>query len=246
MPRMFNRLSTIGLYIITGSALLALSGCQLDIPKNEHPMLYLLKKTMPPTKTMTKQELLRNLASDDPDLRRLGLLTLGEKRFLDLDTTPKLLKSLALSDPDDLVRATAVEMLCRCPDSFDQIPAYQKTSQDSAPLVRQETLRCLNSMPPHPQALTLLIERLSEDDDSETKAFAAEGLGAYRDRKALEALLGGLTDEAFHVNYRSRQSLIKLTEHDFEYDITKWKEWLDQQNDPFAPFAGEQTAFEMP
>ena len=218
---------------------MASSGCKLDIPEDENPTFYLLKKTWPGKSTMSRKQLLLSLASEDADLRRLGVMQLGEKQFANFETTPELLASVALTDNDALVRATAVQTLSPFHDYPDIINVYKKTADDESPLVRQTTMEELRLFRSHKETLSILVERIEEDLEPDVRGPAAENLGFYRDRNALNALLVGLGDDDFQVSYLSKQSLQRLTGQDFGYDGQLWRQWIEEQNEPFAIFAGE-------
>lgn len=219
--------------------LTVLSGCKLDVPEGENPTVYLLKKAWPGRPMMDRKELLVSLASEDADLRRHGVMMLGHKKFSDFETTPELLASVAMTDSDPLVRATAVQTLSPFHGYPDIIKVYKKTAVDDSPLVRQATMEELRLYRSREETLGILVERIEEDPEADVKGPAADILGFYRDRKALNALLVGLGDDDFQVSYSSRQSLQRLTGQDFGYDGLIWRQWIEQEDDPFAIFAGD-------
>lgn len=219
--------------------LMASSGCKLDVPEGENPTFYLLKKAWPGKPTMDRKELLVSLASEDADLRRHGVMMFGNKKYAEFETTPELLANVALTDTDALVRATAVQALSSFHNYPDIINVYKKTAGDENPLVRQTTMEELRLFRSHKETLSILVERIEDDLEPDVKGPAAEILGFYRDRNALNALLVGLGDDDFQVSYLSKQSLQRLTGQDFGYDGQAWRQWIEEQNDPFAIFAGE-------
>ena len=216
-----------------------LGGCKVNIPEGENPTLYLLKKAWPGQPTMSRKQLLASLASEDADLRRQGVMMLGKKKYRNFETTPELLASVALTDGDALVRATAVQTLGVFQEFFDIINVYEKTAEDDSPLVRQTTMEQLRMFRSRDDTLHILVKRMEEDLEPDVKGPAAEILGFIPDRKALNALLMGLGDDDFQVSYLSKQSLQRLTGQDFGYDGQAWRHWIEQQDEPFAILAGD-------
>lgn len=75
--------------------------------------------------------------------------------------------------------------------------------------------------------------------DKDVRAAAADALGQYPDRRALDALLVALEDDELIVADAARRSLLTLTGEQVTsgrglYDAKAWRAWLDGRAHPFA------------
>ncbi len=221
-----------------GGALFMVGGCQLDVPPGQNPVLYLVNRAVSQDRAIGWEELAEQLASEDADLRREAVLLLGKPSRSKALATPEILSVLALEDPDELVRATAIETLARIGDSETVIKILAQTSRSDSRQVRLASVKVLKGHRSD-KSMEILLDRLANDEVAPVKAQAAQLLSDYRQRRVLERLLEVLTDDDFQVSYQARESLKKLTGRDFEYDAFVWKNWISGQQDPFSALAGD-------
>ena len=220
-------------YFAVGGALFLAGGCQLDVPEGQNPVLYLFNKTVSPDRATGWEELSEQLASEDADLRREAVLLLGKPRRSKAQVTPEILAVLALDDPDELVQATAIEVLARISDRKTVIDILAQTSRSDSQQVRLASVKALERHRSD-KSLEILLDRLANDEVAPVKAQAAQLLSGYRKQRVLERLLNALTDDDFQVSYQVRESLKKLKGRDFEYDVFAWKKWIKGQQNPFS------------
>jgi len=212
---------TILIICLSGSLVLLLGGCKAATSQNKSPMTALIETLLSDSSSQI-EKLQEQLLSSDADLRREGILKLGQKKMARKKATPKILRNMAQNDPNPQVRAAAVSVLARIDKGQTLLIILQKATQDASPLVRRECIVPLGIQNDE-QAGVILLEMLRTDEDAELRAEAAAALKNYPAPKTIRGLIEGLTDEAFSVNYQCRQSLIKLTGKDFGYDHTEWK-----------------------
>ena len=206
---------------LSGSMVLVPGGCKNATLQDKSPMAALIEKLLPDSSGQT-EKLQKQLLNSDADLRREGVLKLGQKKMAQKSATPKILRQMAQADPDPQVRAAAVSVLAHINKGQTLLAVLQKAARDVSPLVRRECIVPLGIQNDE-QAETILLEVLHADEDTELRAEAAAALKNYPTPKTIRGLIKGLTDEAFSVNYQCRQSLKKLTGKDFGYDHTEWK-----------------------
>ena len=87
---------------------------------------------------------------------------------------------------------------------------------------------------PSDDSLAILLDRLKNDSDPAVRAAAAAALGEYHDRRAIQGLLAGLTENEFAVSYQAKKSLNRLTGKDFGYDKSAWQGWLKSTSNVFG------------
>ena len=225
-------------FVVGGALLMIVGGCQLDVPPGENPVLYLVNQTLSPNPAISWEELSEQLASEDADLRREAVLLLGKPGRSKALAAPEILSVLALDDPDELVRATAIEVLARISDSETVISIMAQASRSDGRQVRLASVKALKGHRSD-KSMEILLDRLANDEVAPVKAQAAQLLSGYRHQRVLERLLAALTDDDFQVSYQVRESLKKLTGRDFEYDLFAWKKWIKGQQDPFSALAGD-------
>ena len=206
---------------LSGLLVLSLGGCKAATSQSKSPMTALIETLLSDSSGQI-EKLQEQLLSSDADLRREGVLKLGQKKMARKKATPKILRNMAQADPDPQVRAAAVSVLARIDKGQILLTVLQTAARDVSPLVRRECVVPLGIQNDE-QAGAILLEMLRTDEEAELRAEAAAALKNYPAPKTIRGLIEGLTDEAFSVNYQCRQSLIKLTGKDFGYDHTAWK-----------------------
>jgi HEAT repeat protein len=65
------------------------------------------------------------------------------------------------------------------------------------------------------------------------RAAAAEHLDKFRDRQAIELLLGALGDKDASVRDMAAQSLRRVTGEGFGAEPSRWREWWEKNKDAF-------------
>lgn len=209
-------------------------GCQdVQVENNDSPMTQLIQKLLPESSATKQQKLLQSLGSPDADHRREGVLMLGTGEPASWDVTLEILALMSKGDPEPQVRAAAVQVHAKLDPGETLSDVLSRAARDPSPLVRRECIEALRDRNDE-TSLDVLLTLLAEDSEDSLRAEAAAALVNYRYHKAVLALAAALDDDEFAVLYRSRQSLMKLTSKDFEYDRSEWENWLYSAEDPFA------------
>ena len=215
------------------------SGCQVAHQDEPSPIAAIIQQLLPESSQQKRQKLMARLGSPDADLRREGVLMLGEGEAAGWKATPEILEIMAIGDTEAQVRAAAVGVLVRI-DEKERLPdVLAKTSQDVSALVRLESVAGLSSGGDD-GSMNLLVNMLNRDTESEIRGRAAAALGNYPNRRSVQALIAALDDDDFGVIYQAEQSLRKLTGKDFSDDARRWNEWLIGTEDPFVKSAAEK------
>ena len=166
---------------------------------------------------------MEQLTSADADVRREAVLSLAKGKAARLKSTPELLGVVALDDRDSLVKATAVEALGAYRDWPRLIDVLEQTAKDEDAQVRLATVKVLDSIEPSEKSLTVLLSLLANETENEVRSETAEVLGTYPDRRTLRGLIAAVAADDFRVSYLSRQSLVRLTGQDYQYDDDAWQ-----------------------
>ena len=144
---------------------------------------------------------------------------------------------LATSDPDFIVRATAIRALNVCRDAT-ATPIFVAGLADEAEPVRLESAKALVHLP-DPAAVPLLI-RLADGrrrtvvegrpaelgETLDVRLAAVDALRQYPTIDVEHALVNHLGDPDFSVAWQARQSLVTLTGQDLAYDQAAWLKYL--------------------
>lgn len=216
---------------VIGMLLFSAGGCSMKLSHPTSPTSSLRRNL---ASSEQRERLIReHVTSDDADKRREGVHLLGSSPYKKYVSSADLLAQLAKDDPDVIVRLTAVKMLARFPQYRELLATYEETARDSDARVRLETVQQFATLRHNHQSVSILLRLLRDDTDVAVRAGAAAELGYHADAQCLEALLVGLTAEEFHVSYRSRESLQRLTGQDFAYDVEAWRSWIAQQDNIF-------------
>ncbi len=214
-------------------------GCQVAQPDDPSPLSALIQKLFPESSQQKRQKLMARLGSPDADLRREGVLMLGEGEAAGWKATPEILAIMAIGDTEPQVRAASVGVLFRIGEKERLPDVLAKASQDVSALVRLESVAGL-SQGGDDSSRNLLLNLLNRDTESEIRGRAAEALGNYPNRRAVQALIAALDDDDFGVIYHAQQSLRKLTGKDFADDARLWNEWFISTKEPFAESGAEK------
>jgi HEAT repeat protein len=173
------------------------------------------------------------LGSADADLRREGVLMLGEDQHRDSKAAKEILSIMARGDVDARVRAAAVKALAAIDQNDERLPTVLAiTAKEDSALVRKESVLILAGRSDE-SSMDLLLDRLDKDDERDIRAEAAHALVNCRSERVLRSLIGHVGDEEFSVAYRCRESLCALTGEDFGYEEQAWRQWLLDTSQPF-------------
>ncbi len=170
----------------------------------------------------------------DPDRRARGMNLLANAPFGGAEAYVKLYRE-RLKDDNAPVRATACRALGQHGNAED-VPRIVPLARAEEPLVRLEAVRSLQRLH-NPEAVKVLIERLSQDKESEPeiRAEAASALGQYSEGIVMQSLIAALADPSLLVNKNAHDSLRTLTGNDsLPADRKPWVEWTKTTDKPFA------------
>jgi hypothetical protein len=170
-----------------------------------------------------------------PDERRKGINKLVESDFGRRDPYTKRYAQIASTDPDFLVRATAIRALNRSryrPATPVFIEALK--DKDAHAMVRLEAAKALANIP-DPNAATALVDTINNAaEDRDVRIAAADALKHYKQIDVARALASKLRGNDFGLAWQSRKSLENLTGRDLRYDQTAWFAYLSGPTKPFG------------
>jgi len=194
---------------------------------------WLVTKLLGNTAEQRRQELLESLTSPDADIRREGAALLGTEPSAHWETTPEILRMMALGDINEHVRATALHTLAKVgpPDALTMVLA--KAAGDPSALVRAECVAATCHVPDEP-AVAILTGLLDRDPEPDVRRVAAAALANHREQQAINTLVAALADDDFGVCHTARQSLKQLTGRDLGDDPDAWRQWLFADADPLS------------
>lgn len=201
--------------IVTGLAAVGASGC------------------MGPVGTTAASAMNKIRSSDDPNLRYLAFVRLGELSIYDddaqkVDATRVLKAALASGDEPSASRAA----LCRSLGALGRPEARSvllKSVEDSEPLVRAEALRALGKVGSEDDP-TVLAQHMVADTSLECRIAAIEGLGMMQplDPRYLMSLTRGMENQEPAIRLASYDSLRKLTGKDLGVAPAPWKKFAEE------------------
>lgn len=171
---------------------------------------------------------------NSPDNRQQGILLLANAVFGG-ETVYMELYRIALDDEDAAVRAAAVRAMALHGGPPEGRLVMERLARSEDPLVRREAARAMTRI--HvPESVPLLINAVDPEAeaDAETRALAAEALAQHREPRAVQALIGALTDTRLLVSSSARRSLITLTGVDQGIEPEPWLNWTRTAPDLFA------------
>ena len=176
------------------------------------------------------RELLEQLKSPDPDLRRSAIERLSRKKAYRRGPWPGLYAA-KVKDEDATVRIAALRALAQCGEKRylpDVLAALKCPTRESPgepdPAVRWAAAAALDSFYDE-RAAGPLMAALAADPDGRVRAAAAKALRHHRRREVLEALVEAVErDGEFLVRYNSAESLRELTGRQIGTDAERWRE----------------------
>ena len=167
------------------------------------------------------------------DDRRIGINQLVARKFAQKAPYTARYKQIATTDPDWLVRATAVRALNRSRDA-SATGLFIKALNDSSDQVRLEAAKALANVP-DPKAAPALTKIVDDrTDNRDVRIAAADALRHYKAMEVARTLVNTLGQRDFAVAWQSRRSLIALTGKDLRYDEGAWRTYLAGNQKPFG------------
>lgn len=171
--------------------------------------------------------------SNHADQRRLGILYLSDRPWGREGIYLEAYRKIAIEDPDELVRATAVRALNRARDA-QSVPVLIQAMGDASPLVRTEAAKALANIPDR-SAVDVLTKHLGDaDEDRDVRIAAADALREFKTLEVAQALIRQLDSRRFAVAWQSRISLWFMTGRDFAYNQAKWLEYITGPKRPLG------------
>lgn len=175
----------------------------------------------------------QDMESDQPDRRRLGLVSLTDRPFGKAPPYTTRYKQIAQFDTSPLVRATALRSLNRSRDE-SATGIMIAALDDESPLVRLEAAKGLANLPNSNAAGPLLKVFTNPKEEVDVRIAAADALGYYRRLEVARALTPRLAEHDFSVAWQARRSLCRLTGRDYFYNEAAWLEYITGPDKPFG------------
>jgi len=168
-----------------------------------------------------------------PDRRRQGINKLVSRDYGQRDPYTKRYAQIAQSDPDWLVRVTAIRAMNRSRYEAGT-PAFIKALSDENVHVRLEAAKALANVP-DPAAAPELIKLVgNKSEERDVRIAAANALKHYKTLDVARALAGQVNGGDFGVAWQSRRSLGQMTGRDMRYDESAWLAYLTGPKKPLG------------
>ena len=168
-----------------------------------------------------------------PDERRAGINDLVAREFGKKPPYVERYEQIAQTDPDWLVRATAIRALNRARWK-ESTPIFVKALDDPHEEVRLEAAKALVNMP-DPKSVPSLIRIVnSTTENRDVRIAAADALKHYRTLEVARALIAQLQVREFGIAWQSRRSLRSITGIDWKYDESAWLIYVTGPMKPFG------------
>lgn len=140
---------------------------------------------------------------------------------------------LAKSDPDYLVRATAIRALNRARWKA-ATPVFIAALSDDNIKIRLEAAKALVNIPDENAIPSLLAVLNKTDENKDVRIAAADALRHYKRLDVARALAATLTEREFGVAWQSRRTLRRITGADFAYNEPAWLDFFVGPQKPFG------------
>lgn len=171
--------------------------------------------------------------SASPDDRRGGMMKLVERDFARKPPYTTRYGQIFQSDPDPLVRASAIRALNVARDA-GATELFIKALADPDVQVRLEGAKALTNIP-DPNATDALLRMLAApDEDQDVRVAAAAALKFYPRRDVARSLVAALDERAFGIAWQARSSLKRITGVDYAYDDAAWLEYISNPSQPLG------------
>lgn len=245
------RHSAAGVCVFALAAFAILTGCQNGELKLDAALDQGVKNILQPRRT-AQQNMLVAVSDADADVRRDAVVKIAKSKQYKEDWAVKAFVAIACLENDEQTRCVAIRALARTNDPRGAETMLKILNHTQHPpeeiypptnLVRWDATQALVELSAAgavsaellDQAEQTFIDRLANDPERHTRLAAARGLGSYRSRAAVDALIQGLRDSDFAVAYACEESLVKLTGVTHNASASAWEAWLNEHaNDLFA------------
>jgi hypothetical protein len=173
----------------------------------------------------------------DPDLRRRGVLLLGNAVFGGEEPYVRLYRDYAANEQNPLVKAAAIRALARHGEVTDaRLIATQLA--DESRQVRWEAARGLQRLH-DPSVVPDLLDRVRDpDEDVQVRVAAITALGQYGSDRVFQGLVSALEAPELAVNRAAVETLAQLTGEDFGIDPQAWLAWYAEARPDGGALAG--------
>lgn len=160
----------------------------------------------------------------DPDLRRRGVLLLGNAVFGGEPAYVRLYRDYAVNEGNPLVKAAAIRALARHGDVTDgPVLAAQLTHESRQ--VRWEAARGLQRIHA-PVVVPDLLGRIRDPEEGvQVRVAAVTALGQYGSDRVFQGLVGALEASELAVNRAAADALTQLTGETLGIDPAGWLTW---------------------
>jgi HEAT repeat protein len=169
------------------------------------------------------------LESRSADVRRESALELGRTAVHDPELRAKLIRRLSVlaqSDPDPLVRSSALNGLAM-QDPRQALDVARRVRTDTNAMVRWDAVKIL-ARTYDTTLVPVLAELAQNDTDENTRRECVKALGKYDEAHSIAALIDRLTDSDLSVAHAARESLIHISGGvDLGMKPEPWHKWLE-------------------
>jgi hypothetical protein len=160
-----------------------------------------------------------------PDERRVGINRLSSFPFGRERPYTTRYEQIARTDPDWLVRATAIRALNRSRWQ-PATPLFIKALDDVNDHVRLEAAKALSNIPDE-DAISPLLRLVNDNtEDRDVRIAVADALRHYKTVEVARTLASQLGGREFGVAWQSRLSLESITGEDHGYDESAWLNYI--------------------
>ncbi len=237
----------------TGSAGCNKSQADIDASINTTLREMMIKRT-------PQQRAIEALQTENADERRKALRDVLRDKQATAEWAVKVFASVAKTDPDPQVRCIAIKGLKKSADERVTEPLlmilnykeYPQKVVPPPPEVRWDATEVISYMSDFggipgehwDWAQRTLVRLVTDERDRNVRIEAAQGLGNFPHRSALDALIRALEDRDFAVRDAAEKSLQRLTGEHHDYDADAWREWLAKTQQPFIALDEEEAFFQ--
>lgn len=173
------------------------------------------------------------MQSQTADKRVRGINELADHDFGRKPPYTDRYAQIAKTDPDYLVRATAIRALNRA-RLKDATPIFITALGDDNAKIRLEGAKALVNIPDENAVPALLKLLNNTDEDKDVRIASADALRHYKRLDVARALAATLSEREFGVAWQSRRTLRRLTGADFAYSEPAWLDYFVGPQKPFG------------
>ncbi len=148
--------------------------------------------------------------AEDVSLRRAAMVSLA---ILDRRKAFPVLKRLCINNPNPAIRESAIAAFTVAPSKRAFNAVVQVIAQEKNPVVKGQAIRVVSSIPQSDKELAFelfLSLFVDSEENPSVRAYAMEGLGNLRDKRALDTVIQNLGNEFTQIRCMSAFSLGSL------------------------------------